>query len=230
MKFSLLQVLVLGAVCATLVLANSGEEDSVVQRLLRTPRRKSYGRSRDDSGEAAPSGSAGGRDDSDSDESYYDNPKYQFAYQVKAKGQAYKKYGYGDDSSDDDDGQQGGDDSGDADSAEFGHAEMRDGQRTDGKYYVQLPDGRLQTVTYYVDGDSGFVAKVSYDDSGDDSGESNVGAVGGSAVGPSAGASAGGSAGGSAGARQGKDLGDDSDSGESRQIRRRGGKKYYRRG
>jgi hypothetical protein len=225
MKFNLLQILALALVCATLVLADSGEEDSVVQRLLRTPRRKSYGRSRDDSGEAAPSGSAGGRDDSDSDESYYDNPKYQFAYQVKAKGRSYNKYGYGDDSSDDE-GQQGGDDSGDADSAEFGHAEMRDGQRTDGKYYVQLPDGRLQTVSYYVDGDSGFVAKVSYDDSGDDSGESNVGAVGGSGAGPSAGASAGGSA----GAREGKDLGDDSDSGESRQSRRRGGKKYYRRG
>ena len=91
--------------------------------------------------------------------------KYQFAYQVKAKGPSYKKYGYGkdDDSSDDDEGkmgQQGGDDSGDADSAEFGHAEMRDRDRTDGKYYVQLPDGRLQTVSYFVDGYSGFVAKV----------------------------------------------------------------------
>jgi hypothetical protein len=79
---------------------------------------------------------SGGGDD------YNDDAKYQFAYQVKAGG------GYG---------------SVEDESSEFGHAESRDGDRTNGRYFVQLPDGRLQTVEYYVDGDSGFVAKVSYD-------------------------------------------------------------------
>ncbi|KAG7166338.1 pro-resilin-like [Homarus americanus] len=45
---------------------------------------------------------------------------------------------------------------------DFGHQESRDGDNTKGSYYVHLPDGRLQTVTYYVDGDSGYVAEVSY--------------------------------------------------------------------
>ncbi|XP_069157247.1 uncharacterized protein [Procambarus clarkii] len=45
---------------------------------------------------------------------------------------------------------------------DFGHQETRDGDDTKGSYYVQLPDGRLQTVTYSVDGDSGYVAEVSY--------------------------------------------------------------------
>ncbi|XP_076061318.1 uncharacterized protein LOC143037090 [Oratosquilla oratoria] len=46
---------------------------------------------------------------------------------------------------------------------DFGHQEARDGDRTDGSYYVQLPDGRLQKVVYYVDGDSGYVAEVTYE-------------------------------------------------------------------
>ena len=46
---------------------------------------------------------------------------------------------------------------------DFGQQESRDGDKTQGSYYVQLPDGRLQKVTYYVDGDSGFVADVSYE-------------------------------------------------------------------
>ncbi|XP_042227205.1 cuticle protein 19-like [Homarus americanus] len=46
---------------------------------------------------------------------------------------------------------------------DFGHQESRDGDNTKGSYTVQLPDGRLQTVTYYVDGDSGYVAEVSYE-------------------------------------------------------------------
>ncbi|XP_037793889.1 cuticle protein 18.6-like [Penaeus monodon] len=45
---------------------------------------------------------------------------------------------------------------------DFGHQESRNGYDTQGTYYVQLPDGRLQTVTYNVNGDSGFLADVSY--------------------------------------------------------------------
>ena len=41
--------------------------------------------------------------------------------------------------------------------------ETRDGYDTQGSYYVQLPDGRLQRVTYTVNGDSGFVADVAYE-------------------------------------------------------------------
>lgn len=34
--------------------------------------------------------------------------------------------------------------------------------RVEGSYYVWLPDGRLMTVTYYVDGESGFVPTISF--------------------------------------------------------------------
>ncbi|XP_063883977.1 DNA-directed RNA polymerase II subunit RPB1-like [Scylla paramamosain] len=46
---------------------------------------------------------------------------------------------------------------------DFGAQEARDGYDTQGSYYVQLPDGRLQKVTYTVNGDSGFVAEVTYE-------------------------------------------------------------------
>ncbi|XP_069972532.1 pro-resilin-like [Penaeus vannamei] len=59
----------------------------------------------------------------------------------------------------------------DSSSNEFGHQEARDGDDTQGSYYVQLPDGRLQTVKYFVDGDSGYVAEVTYE--GEISDESN---------------------------------------------------------
>ncbi|XP_018022127.1 cuticle protein 8 isoform X2 [Hyalella azteca] len=45
----------------------------------------------------------------------------------------------------------------------FNQVETRDADVTRGAYYVALPDGRLQKVTYYVDGDSGFVAEVTYE-------------------------------------------------------------------
>ncbi|XP_059094390.1 kininogen-1-like [Tigriopus californicus] len=45
---------------------------------------------------------------------------------------------------------------------DFGHNEHRDGHVTKGEYHVKLPDGRVQTVTYYVDGYKGYVAEVKY--------------------------------------------------------------------
>ena len=44
----------------------------------------------------------------------------------------------------------------------FGQSESRDGHATSGTYYVLLPDGRTQTVTYGVDRYSGYVADVQY--------------------------------------------------------------------
>ncbi|XP_050720231.1 cuticle protein 19-like isoform X3 [Eriocheir sinensis] len=62
-------------------------------------------------------------------------------------------------------------------SNDFGAQEARDGYDTQGSYYVLLPDGRLQRGSYYVllpdgrlqrvsytvNGDSGFVAEVTYE-------------------------------------------------------------------
>ena len=45
----------------------------------------------------------------------------------------------------------------------YGQDEKRDGYATSGSYYVALPDGRLQRVTYSVNGDGGYVAEVSYE-------------------------------------------------------------------
>jgi len=45
---------------------------------------------------------------------------------------------------------------------DFGAKEARDGYLTNGKYYVALPDGRFQTVTYTVNGDEGYVPVVEY--------------------------------------------------------------------
>ena len=45
----------------------------------------------------------------------------------------------------------------------FNAGENRDGYATSGSYSVNLPDGRIQTVTYTVsDAASGYVADVSY--------------------------------------------------------------------
>ncbi|XP_063884542.1 cuticle protein 7-like [Scylla paramamosain] len=46
---------------------------------------------------------------------------------------------------------------------DFGQHETRDGYNTDGSYYVLLPDGRVQKVTYTVHGDGGYVATVEYE-------------------------------------------------------------------
>ena len=44
----------------------------------------------------------------------------------------------------------------------FGQSETRDGPATSGSYFVVLPDGRTQKVVYTVNGDSGYIADVSY--------------------------------------------------------------------
>ena len=45
----------------------------------------------------------------------------------------------------------------------YGANEDRDGYATSGSYYVALPDGSLQKVTYTVNGDGGYVADVTYE-------------------------------------------------------------------
>jgi len=47
-------------------------------------------------------------------------------------------------------------------SSDFAGKEARDGILTNGQYSVNLPDGRLQTVTYTVNGGEGYVADVQY--------------------------------------------------------------------
>merc|ERR1711863_117838 len=46
--------------------------------------------------------------------------------------------------------------------ANFGHSESRDGYATSGSYRVNLPDGRVQIVTYHAD-ENGYVADVKYE-------------------------------------------------------------------
>ena len=45
----------------------------------------------------------------------------------------------------------------------FNHKENRDGYQTHGEYSVALADGRIMRVIYQVNGDSGFIADVSYE-------------------------------------------------------------------
>ena len=46
---------------------------------------------------------------------------------------------------------------------DFGHQENREDKLTTGSYYVALPDGRTQKVTYTVDGYGGYQAEVTYE-------------------------------------------------------------------
>lgn len=43
--------------------------------------------------------------------------------------------------------------------SDFGHSEAREGDRTWGRYFVKLPDGRVQTVKYWAD-HTGYHAEV----------------------------------------------------------------------
>ncbi|XP_071533309.1 cuticle protein 19-like isoform X2 [Panulirus ornatus] len=49
---------------------------------------------------------------------------------------------------------------------DFGHEEESNGASVRGRYYVLLPDGRRQVVTYTADHQRGFIATVTYENVG----------------------------------------------------------------
>merc|ERR1712106_95102 len=49
---------------------------------------------------------------------------------------------------------------------DFNQQEQSDGFQVTGQYSVLLPDGRVQTVQYFVTPDTGFVAEVAYEGNG----------------------------------------------------------------
>ncbi|XP_050090737.1 pro-resilin [Anopheles aquasalis] len=57
---------------------------------------------------------------------------------------------------------------------DFGHMESRDGDRTVGRYYVLLPDGRKQVVNYEAD-QNGYRPTITYEDVGTGNGANGNG-------------------------------------------------------
>lgn len=45
----------------------------------------------------------------------------------------------------------------------FGHSQSSDGNKVTGRYFVQLPDGRMQRVQFKADAYSGYTADVQYE-------------------------------------------------------------------
>lgn len=73
----------------------------------------------------------------------------------------------------------------------FGHSQSSDGNQVTGRYFVQLPDGRMQTVEFKADPYNGYTADVQYE------GQAQYPSSGGGSY--SSGGSAGGYGGGSIG-------------------------------
>ncbi|CAB3363022.1 Hypothetical predicted protein [Cloeon dipterum] len=69
--------------------------------------------------------------------------KYEFMYRVQGDNKYYGKE----------------EDDSHGEPSDFGHSEAREGGRTWGRYYVKLPDGRVQTVRYWAD-HTGYHAEV----------------------------------------------------------------------
>lgn len=57
----------------------------------------------------------------------------------------------------------------------FGHEEQSDGNNVRGRYYVVLPDGRRQVVTYTADHHRGYVATITYENVGGGGGGNRYG-------------------------------------------------------
>lgn len=74
----------------------------------------------------------------------------------------------------------------------FGHSQSSDGNKVTGRYYVRLPDGRMQTVLFKADAYSGYTADVQYEGQAQYPSPSNAGGYG---AGPQDGYSGSGSSG-----------------------------------
>ncbi|XP_050726049.1 pro-resilin-like isoform X2 [Eriocheir sinensis] len=49
---------------------------------------------------------------------------------------------------------------------DFGHEEQSNGNSVTGRYYVLLPDGRRQVVSYTADHQRGYIATITYENPG----------------------------------------------------------------
>ncbi|XP_063872597.1 pro-resilin-like [Scylla paramamosain] len=53
---------------------------------------------------------------------------------------------------------------------DYGHEEQSNGDSVTGRYYVLLPDGRRQIVSYTADHQRGYIATITYENTGVHSG------------------------------------------------------------